>query len=292
MLIEVEQVRVPARDGYPLAGTHIMPEGQARAAVVLASATGVPRRFYERFARYLGEAGLAALTLDYRGIGDSAPERLRGFSATLYTWGEQDLGGGLDWLAARYPGRPLLLVGHSVGGQIAGFAPGAERIAGALMVACQSGYWGLWPTLRGKAAMWFLWHALIPGFTWALGYLPMRAFRQGEDLPRDVALEWARWGRHPDYLGSLIKAQGLTGHARFRAPIRSLCIADDTYAPRPTVERLLTLYSSAPSELAVIHPHEVGAKSIGHFGFFRDRFRDNLWRDARAWLERFTTGPA
>jgi predicted alpha/beta hydrolase len=33
---------------------------------------------------------------------------------------------------------------------------------------------------------------------------------------------------------------------------------------------------------------EVGAEKlrIGHFGFFRERFRDSLWRDAADWLER------
>jgi predicted alpha/beta hydrolase len=25
-------------------------------------------------------------------------------------------------------------------------------------------------------------------------------------------------------------------------------------------------------------------RSIGHFGFFRERFRDSLWREAADWL--------
>jgi predicted alpha/beta hydrolase len=29
----------------------------------------------------------------------------------------------------------------------------------------------------------------------------------------------------------------------------------------------------------------VNADRIGHFGFFRERFRDSLWREARDWLE-------
>ena len=29
----------------------------------------------------------------------------------------------------------------------------------------------------------------------------------------------------------------------------------------------------------------LGVKSIGHFGFFRERFRDSLWREAADWLE-------
>jgi len=32
-------------------------------------------------------------------------------------------------------------------------------------------------------------------------------------------------------------------------------------------------------------PRELGAERIGHFGFFREQFRDTLWRDAADWLE-------
>jgi predicted alpha/beta hydrolase len=28
-----------------------------------------------------------------------------------------------------------------------------------------------------------------------------------------------------------------------------------------------------------------GVKSVGHFGFFRERFRDSLWRETADWLE-------
>jgi predicted alpha/beta hydrolase len=31
---------------------------------------------------------------------------------------------------------------------------------------------------------------------------------------------------------------------------------------------------------------ELGEKSIGHFGFFRERFRASLWRETVDWLER------
>jgi predicted alpha/beta hydrolase len=36
---------------------------------------GVPRAFYAAFAGHLAEQGIAALTVDYRGIGDPAAAR-------------------------------------------------------------------------------------------------------------------------------------------------------------------------------------------------------------------------
>jgi predicted alpha/beta hydrolase len=57
-------------------------------------------------------------------------------------------------------------------------------------------------------------------------------------------------------------------------------------APLRAVEALAKLYPNARWETRPLTPHEVGAKAIGHFGFFRERFRDSLWREAADWLER------
>ncbi|HJY42761.1 MAG TPA: alpha/beta hydrolase [Steroidobacteraceae bacterium] len=48
------------------------------AAVVVPSAMGVTQNFYARFAEWLAARGYLAATFDYRGIGQSAPARLRG----------------------------------------------------------------------------------------------------------------------------------------------------------------------------------------------------------------------
>jgi predicted alpha/beta hydrolase len=107
----------------------------------------------------------------------------------------------------------------------------------------------------------------------------------GEDLPRGVALEWSRWSRDPRYLQPTAEARGARGYGAYAGPWRALCITDDWYAPQRAVEALLTYYPRARSELRLVAPREVGARAIGHFGFFRPRFKDTLWRDARAWLE-------
>jgi predicted alpha/beta hydrolase len=35
-----------------------------------------------------------------------------------------------------------------------------------------------------------------------------------------------------------------------------------------------------------VDPASHGGGKIGHFGFFRERFRNSLWRDAAEWLAR------
>jgi predicted alpha/beta hydrolase len=50
------------------------------------------------------------------------------------------------------------------------------------------------------------------------------------------------------------------------------------------VRALGALYPNSKWETRKVTPRELGVKSIGHFGFFRERFRDTLWRDACEWL--------
>jgi predicted alpha/beta hydrolase len=209
-------VHVPARDGTPLAADLFEPAGAPRAAVLVAPAMATARRFYAPFARGLADAGFAVLSVDYRGIGGSRPPALRGYGATLHDWGEQDLAGAADFLAARYPGLPVGWIGHSVGGQLLGIVEGV-RVDAALLVASRNGHWRHWPSRLGRAAMFGFWHAFIPAAVAAVGYLPMRALRQGEDVPAGVAREWARWGRHREYIWSYAEARGGLNFSRCAA---------------------------------------------------------------------------
>jgi predicted alpha/beta hydrolase len=273
-------VEFPARDGYRLAGTLFLPEGTPRAAVAIHAATGVPQQYYARFAAYLATHGLSVLTFDYRGIGASRRGGLRGFPARMRDWADLDGGGALDHLRRFMPGRRPLAVGHSFGGNGFGVISGVEHYAAALFVGVQSGYWRHWSG-AGRAGMWLLTHLLLPGVSPAVGYFPARLLGQGEDLPAGVALEWASWCRHPEYAAG---ALGADGYARFAGTIRSYWITDDRYAPRPAAEAALRLFPSARAELRPVSPADVGVRRIGHFGFFREQFRDSLWREAADWL--------
>ena len=91
----IDDITVPATDGYPLAATLFLPRGAKRHAVLINSATAVPRKLYRGFAGYLAKRGCAVLTYDYRGTGDSRqqaltgynqPKSLVGFKASMSDW--------------------------------------------------------------------------------------------------------------------------------------------------------------------------------------------------------------
>ena len=101
-----DPLEFPARDGYRLGGTLYRPSGPCRGAVAIHAATGVPQGYYGAFAAFLASRGLLVLTFDYRGIGRSHPERLRGFPATMRDWAALDGAGALDELERQAGGAP------------------------------------------------------------------------------------------------------------------------------------------------------------------------------------------
>jgi predicted alpha/beta hydrolase len=277
-------VTLTAADGYRLAATlHAPASGDAAGTVVVHGATGVPRRFYDRFARHLAGEGLAVLTYDYRGIGGSRPARLRGFPGTMRHWGERDAAAALAWAAEEMPGAGIVAVGHSAGGQVMPLAPNAGLVRGMLLVSSQCGWYGYWRGLP-KLALAFLWHVGMPATTALLGRFPFKALGQGEDLPPEVAKQWARWCRTPHYLSDDEGRPMYHGHAALPAPVRAYSFSDDPYAPRASVDALVERYGGAQKEHLHLRPADVGARAVGHFGFFREGVGGTLWPQAAAWL--------
>lgn len=273
--------RLAAADGYDLGALEYAPAAPPRAVVVIAGATGVRQRYYARFAAWLADRGLAALTFDYRGIGESRPASLRGFPGRMRDWGQLDLDAALGHAERRWLGVPLLAVGHSVGGQLLGLAPAAARLHRVVTVSSQSGYWRHWPhvTQLGMAAVWF---AVFPVVTAAFGVFPGR-FGVGEDLPPQVAREWARWGRRPRFfLDDGIPAEGFS---RLRAPLLAVSFSDDLYAPKAAVDWLHALYASAALTRQHLRPEDLGMRAMGHFGAFRESAREALWPRIVEFLE-------
>lgn len=283
-------LRIPATDGFSLGATLFEPASQDAPIVLINSATGVKRGFYEKFAGFLAEAGFGVVTYDYRGIGDSRPSGLRGFRAQMREWGACDLRGVIDWIGERYPGRRIIAIGHSVGGQILGLTPNSDRISAVLAVGAQSGWWGHWP--RPKRYVYaFLWHVAMPGAARILGYFPSKRFGFGEDLPEGVAREWARWCRNPSYMidgdGNPLRPY----FDRFDGPMLAISIADDGFAPQAAVVALASCYTRARKFEHHLLPGAVGLPSLGHFGLFRERARVALWPHVVEWLRQPTPRP-
>jgi predicted alpha/beta hydrolase len=275
-------IAVPARDGHRLAvDVHLPIAAPLRAVAVLAPAMGVPRSFYRPFATFLADGGIATLVPDYRGIGGSRVGSLRDFGASLHDWADLDLSAVIAHARTAFPSLPVVWVGHSVGGQLLGLLPDAP-VERALLVGSQHGHWRSWPGWP-RFAMAALWYVGIPVLTTVAGRLPMKAFGQGEDLPREVAREWARWGRDREYNVGFARRRGRSGFDTFTGALRSYAITDDGYAPPRSVHALARAFRATRAEVIEISPGEVGLDALGHFAAFRARAQP-LWQAWRDWL--------
>ncbi len=275
-----QSLQISTADGRLLAATYYAPrQSNATVAVLINSAFGVPRLFYDAFAQHLSGHGLAVLTYDYRGMGGS-----RAAEGGLDDWGRQDLPAALLCLASLHPTRSLTLVCHSVGGQILGLAENIGNVRAAVLVASQSGHWRHWRGL-GKARMALLWWVFMPVSTALLGRFPGRWFGAA-DAPAAVARVWARWGRSRHYVcDDQGRALRPFNHL-VRFPIRWLSFTDDSVAPFEAVEALRAYYPQARQQRLHLAPTDVGAASIGHFGFFRRTTPVAQWDELAIWLSR------
>ncbi|MGN6117191.1 MAG: alpha/beta hydrolase family protein [Nitrobacter sp.] len=287
-----DDITFPAKDGYSLGGTLFLPRGAKRHAVLINSATAVPRQIYKGFASYLAMRGSAVLTYDYRGTGDSRqkspvdysqPKSLAGFQASMSDWAALDAAAAVTWMRDRYNSLPLGYVGHSFGGQALGLLPNNTEIARALLVASQAGYWKLMTSPERYRVYALLNFVGLP-LTMLLGYAPGR-MGLGLDLPKGVFLQWVRWVMSKRYMFDDPTLEALANFPNYRGALRALCISDDPWATRPAVDLLCSGFTSITPDIDTITPSDVGVARIGHFGFFRSQHRDMLWRGAAEWLE-------
>ncbi len=288
----IDDITFPATDGYLLGASLFLPRGAKRHAVLINSATAVPRKIYRGFAGYLARRGCAVLTYDYRGIGDSRqkalvgynqPKSLVGFKASMSDWAARDVTAAVAWMRERYKNLPLNYVGHSFGGQALGLLPNNAEVSRALLIAAQAGYWKLMASPE-RYRVYAMLNFVGTPLTRLLGYAPAWS-GLGEDLPKGVFEQWASWVMSKRYLFDDPNLKALENFPKFHGAMRALCLSDDPWATRPAVELLCSGFSSIKPEILTVTPADAGVAKIGHFGFFRPDHRDTLWRGAAEWIE-------
>lgn len=282
-------IQLIAEDGYKLQATLFSPPHSraSSVAVVINSATGVHRRFYKRFASFLADkCGFAVLTYDYRGIGDSRPAHIRSFSDRVRDWAQLDMPAAIAALRAEARPDRMCLLGHSAGGNLIGLVPNIRLVDRIVLVSAQFGYWRLWPTMT-RYALAALWYVVVPGLSRLFGYVP-GWLGAGQHWPGSIALELARWCRHPEYLFG-DSSLDTSRYGSIDVPLLALTFTDDPHATAAASERLLREFPRASITRRSVDARELGLRRIGHFGFFRP-FCEPLWRECGKWMSASEAG--
>lgn len=288
-----EPFTVQAADGFALKGfawRHRAPDAE-RPVVIVQCATAVRCRYYFRFAAWLFAQGCDALVYDYRGIGESRPASLRALRANWLDWGRLDTEAVLQYAMRQFPGQPIDIVAHSVGGFACGLAASNGQVRRAVTVGSQTAHWRDYAA-GARLRMTLKWHVAMPLLAHLCGYLPARRLGWMEDVPKGVALSWSR--SRPRFEDTYVRAPIVeTPHERramverfmqFRAPLLAIGVTDDPFGTVAAIERLLGYYVNSPVTHLRIAPRQIGVDEIGHFAFFHSRFEASLWPVALHWL--------
>ncbi|MDO8149992.1 alpha/beta fold hydrolase [Isoptericola sp. b408] len=205
-------------------GTNGRSSGEPAPVVLISPAMAIGSRYYRPVVAAFEEAGWDARALTRRGFEDPSVTAGRGLD-----WAYQDeIDDIADAVAAarrERPDRPVLLLGHSLGAQLAagylltgGRVDGLITVAGALPYHRHFPYGGLHLVLMGGV--------IVPTLTAVFGYLPRPAF--GGPGARTLMREWAtmaRSGRPPFPTAPPIATPSLV-----------VSLDDDPLAPRRAVE--------------------------------------------------------
>jgi predicted alpha/beta hydrolase len=272
-----QNILIKARDGYALSATIRRPSTEIKGVIQINCGTGIPQNLYGNLAIFLAESGYVTVTYDYRGIGNSKPESLKGFKANLEDWGILDMTSIFDWINHQFPSERKIIIGHSMGGQLVGLMDNYDKVDRLILIASSTGYWKDMSS-PFKWLMPPLWFLLIPINIVIYGYANAKQIGQGENLPKGVALQWRKWCINPNYFDDHFKNSNTKlFYDKFLIPIKSIQIDDDPIANKITVNKLVSYYKNAKIEVENITPKKMGVKKIGHTGFFSRKFKDTLW---------------
>lgn len=267
-------------DQYPLTGWFYPSKipNQTKIPILLAPATGITTTFYHSFSEWLSEQGFNVLSFDFRGIGKSLHGPVKDSTANIIQWGQLDLPAAIEKLLELTHAEKLILLGHSAGGQLTGIIPNYQKIAKVISISGSSGHT---KGLKGRTKILgpIMFKGIFPLARHTIGYGPTKIIGMGENLPKDVAKQWAEFCSKPGYV---INALGKTlnndqnFHNKITQPIIAIHSSDDEIATIANVNDFLRLYPNAKTSIIELTPKDYQHNEIGHMLMFK-RSHKNLW---------------
>jgi len=266
MTVAAQTIAAAAQDGHRWELIARLP-AQPRAALLWLPALGVAARHYEPLADALAAQGIAVLLHEWRGNGSSNVRATRDSD-----WGYREILS-LDLPASQHAlqdvagGVPLLIGGHSLGGQLACCHAGQQPsvFARLWLVASGTPYWRSFPApLRYALA---LVYRFLPWLARRHGTLPGRRVGFGGTEARTLIADWARVGLTNHYAASGWTAALEAGMARLDAPVDALVMGHDWMAPASSM-RALTARLAGPCHLQVLDAPLLGTDD-DHFSWMK-----------------------
>lgn len=273
----MEEIVIIAEDGYQLSALQSIPVEECCGRIILSSATGIKKEFYINFAQFLVQKGYCVLLYDYRGIGKSAPKDLKKSNSYMHEWGTKDMNAALNYMVNEKGFTDIIWVGHSVGAQLIGFLDNRQHIKKIVSISAALGYWGYFH-FPSKWLIWWLWYFLAPLMIKIYGYGAMQKIGWGENLSRNMLMEWREWCLSKTYFMGLLEQKiGMDKFYDFTTPITAIYMSDDYIANDKTVTLMMRFFPNSPQKILKFYVGEHTNEKVGHMGVFRKKFETTLW---------------
>lgn len=260
-----EIVKITAQDGHSFDLTlHV---AQASAPVLLIGpAMGTPARIYAPLAEAFVAQGLNVAVIELRGIGSSSVRAGKRVDYGYHHLVAQDWTAACAVLRERFPGSPLFLFGHSLGGQVSVLHAATQpHIAGVIIVAAGSVHYKGWSGAKRFGILTFTQFAGV--LSGLVGYFPGKRVGFGGTEAKTLMQEWARLGRTgrfalrggADYEAAL---------AQSRVPVLGVSFEHDTFAPHRAQKFLLNKLTQARVTHLPLSEKDTGMR-LDHYNWIK-----------------------
>ncbi|OTG65193.1 alpha/beta hydrolase family protein [Acinetobacter silvestris] len=272
-----ENLNITCTDGYQLSARFYKATvATQNLPILICPATGIVKGFYHAFAEWLNTQGYDVLSFDFRGIGDSLHGALKDSQASIQDWGQLDIPAAIETLIQKTAHEKVILLGHSAGGQLLGITPNFEKVAKVVAVSGSTGHVkGLKGHTKRMAPVMF--NLIFPISSLIKGYGATKMLGMGENLPKNVAKQWAHFCSKPGYvLNAIGKTVFDDFHKDITSPMTVFWSSDDEIATQANVKDLIRLYPNSATKMHELIPSEHGHKAIGHMLMFK-KSHQNIW---------------
>ncbi len=274
-----EEFEARAKDGTSSRITVFTGAGSSSDAPVFVClpAMGISAKYYEPLSVPVLREGWHFIMTDLRGNGSSSVRPSKEISFGYHEMVAYDWPAFVGKAKDIFPGAPLYLLGHSLGGQLSclylGANPGA--VSGIILVAAPSVYYRGWdfPANLGILAV----TRAFPAIAGVLGYFPGKSIGFGGTEARGVIRDWAHQGQTGRYEpeGSALDFEKLMGE--IESPVLAISLAGDSFAPQRAVANLCA--KMPRSRMTRLH---LGGSGLGHITWVRHA--DPVVSAIRDWL--------